>query len=175
MKPFEKGQALSIFIVTGIILMIFHGCAGVGKRLETPEVTLAHITMEQAKGFEAVYQLDLRVFNTNDVALEVRGIDCELEINGKRFAKGVSAAQTTVPAYGTELVQMKVYSSMLEMMTSLVDMVRQVQAKQAVPKLEYKLAGRLRLGGASMMPGSFPFSYAGELNLQEITRHKIAP
>lgn len=175
MKLFLKGRTISIFIATGISLMIFHGCAGVGKRLETPEVTLAHITMEEAKGFEATYHLDLRVFNTNDVALAVKGIDCELEINGKKFAKGVSASQTTVPAYGTELIQMKVYSSMLEMVSSLLDMVRQVQAKQAAPKLAYKITGRLRLGVASMMPGSFPFKYEGELNFQEITRRKTAP
>ncbi|MFC1829882.1 LEA type 2 family protein [Thermodesulfobacteriota bacterium] len=174
MMRFESTQNVLLFITAGLILTFLAGCAGVGKRLETPEVTLAHITVEEAKAFETTYRLDLRVFNTNDVPLKVKGIDCELELNGKKFAKGVSPTETTVPAFGTALIQMEVYASMLEMVSSFLDVVKQVQTKQAVPKLEYKITGRLRLGGDSIMPGSFPFEYEGELNLEEITSGKTS-
>ena len=171
----KKTQRVLLLITTGFILTLLSGCAGVGKRLETPEVTLAHITVQEAKAFETAYRLDLRVFNTNDVPLEIKGIDCELEVNGKTFAKGVSPAETTVPAFGTELIQIEVYASMLEMVSSFLNVVKQVQTQQAVPKLEYTLTGRLRLGGDTIMPGSFPFKYKGELNLEEITSNKNSP
>ncbi|MFH2219325.1 MAG: hypothetical protein ABII68_06670 [Pseudomonadota bacterium] len=64
---------------------------------------------------------------------------------------------------------------MLEMVSSFLNMVREVQSKQAPPNIEYKITGRLSLGGGSMMPGGFPFTYEGELNLQEITRPKTTP
>ncbi|MBW2192369.1 MAG: LEA type 2 family protein [Deltaproteobacteria bacterium] len=175
MKRFQRTRCLSLLIATGITLTLLAGCAGFGKRLEAPEVSLAHITIQESKGFETTYQIDLRVFNTNEIPLEVKGVDCELEINGRKFAKGVSPTETTVPAYGTELLQVEVYSSMLEMVSSFLNMVREVQSKQAPPNIEYKITGRLRLGSGKMLPGSFPFKYEGELNLQEITSGKTSP
>ena len=175
MRRFKRTRSVPMLLTTGIALAMLTACAGVGKRLETPEVSLAHISVQESRGFETAYQIDLRVFNTNDIPLEIKGVDCELEINGRKFAKGVSATETAVPAYGTELVRMEMYSSMLEMVSSFLNMVKEVQSKQAPPNIEYKISGRLRLGAGKMLPGSFPFKYQGELNLQEITSGKNTP
>jgi len=160
------------FTVMVIALTILHGCAGIGRRLESPEVSLAHITIQEVKAFETAFQLQVRVFNFNDVPLEIKGIDCELEINGRKLAKGVSATQTKVPAFGTELVQIQAYSSMLRMVSSMLEMIRSTQSKQMERKLNYKISGRLRLGGDSRMPWSLPFKSQGELNLEGITTGK---
>jgi LEA14-like dessication related protein len=162
-------------IIVGIFLMMLQGCAGLGKRLESPEVSLAHIAVQEVKAFETAFELDLRVFNTNDIPLEIKAIDCELEVNGRKMAKGVSPAQVTVPAFGTELIRMEVYSSMLEMVSSILDMTRSAQSKDVKAKLDYKITGKLRLAGGSMMPGSIPFKYEGELDMQGITTDKASP
>ncbi len=97
---------------------------------------MANISLQEAKAFETIFELDLRVFNTNDVPLEIKGIECVLEVNGNKLAKGVSATQTTVPAFGTELVRMVVYSSMLGMVSSMLDLIRSAQSNQITGKLD---------------------------------------
>ena len=75
------------------VLAILHGCAGIGRRLEPPEVSLAHIAIQEVKALETTFQLHVRVFNFNDVPLEIKGIDCELEINGRKFNKRAGECQ----------------------------------------------------------------------------------
>jgi len=163
---------LCMVVVAG--LMILHGCAGFGRSLESPEISLANISLQEAKAFETTFELDLRVFNNNDVPLEIRGVKCELEVNGNKLAKGVSATQTTVPAFGTEVVRMVVYSSMLGMVSSMLDMIRSAQSDQIAQNLNYKISGRLSIGGDSTMPWSFPFKSQGELDLEGISTGKTS-
>lgn len=172
MIRFRSISITLVCIVAMTGLMILHGCAGIDRRLESPEISLAHIALQDAKAFETTFELDLRVFNTNDVPLEIRGIDCELEINGNKLAKGVSAIQTKVPAFGTELVRMVVYSSMLGVISSMLDMIKSAQSNQIKRILNYKISGRLSIGGDSKMPWSFPFKSQGEFDLEGITTGK---
>ena len=159
---------LATFFCMAVVasLVILQGCAGIGRQLESPDISLAKISIQEAKAFETTFELDLRVFNTNDVPLEIKGIDCELEINGNKWAKGVSATQTKVPAFGTELVRMVVYSSMLGMVSSMLDMIRSTQSNQDAPRLNYKISGRLNIRGDSTIPLRLPFKSQGELNLE---------
>jgi LEA14-like dessication related protein len=136
---------------------------------------MANISLQEAKAFETIFELDLRVFNTNDVPLEIKGIECVLEVNGNKLAKGVSATQTTVPAFGTELVRMVVYSSMLGMVSSMLDLIRSAQSNQITGKLDYKISGRLSIGGDSSMPWSFPFTSQGGLDLEGISTGRTTP
>lgn len=73
-------------------LLVVSGCAGFGQRLETPRVNLIHIRVQEVRFLETILEVQLRVFNTNDVALKIKGIECELELNGQPFAVGVSKA-----------------------------------------------------------------------------------
>jgi LEA14-like dessication related protein len=135
------------------------GCASPGKRLESPRIALAHIEVQESRIFETVLKIDLRVFNTNEVPLEVKGLDCDLELNGKRFAQGVSDITIHIPAQGTAVIPMTVYSS-------LVDMARGFLKAQAEEKLQYKIKGRLRLEGGFMVPSVIPFTSDGEVSLK---------
>jgi LEA14-like dessication related protein len=155
--PFGGGR---IGIVLALYIAIFVlACAGPGKRLESPRISLAHLEVQEAQVFETVFQIALRVFNTNDVPLEVKGIDCSLELNGKDFAHGVSDVNVLIPAHGTERIPMTVYSS-------LVDMARGLLRAQSEEKLKYKIKGRLRLEGGFMVPSTIPFSTEGEISLK---------
>lgn len=144
-----------VFLIFGSLL----GCASPGKRLETPRIALAHIVVQESSIFETVLQIDLRVFNTNQVPLEVKGLECDLELNGKRFAQGVSDVTIQIPAQGTAVIPMTVYSS-------LVDMARGFLKAQAEEKLQYKIKGRLRVDGGFMMPSVIPFNSDGEISLK---------
>ena len=156
MNPFR--QFISLFGGLTVIIFILSGCAVWGKHLESPRLTLANFNVQEIKVFESIFQIELRVFNTNDIPLEIKGLDCDLELNGKRLATGVSNAQLNIPPYETVLVPMTLYSSVL----GVVSVLRSLSKTE---KLEYKLTGRLRLGKGTM-PSVLPFKSQGELPLE---------
>jgi LEA14-like dessication related protein len=136
--------------------MLLTSCAGLGKQLEPPRISLAHIQPQQFTGLEAVFQIQLRVFNTNDVDLQVKGIQAELEINSQPFATGVSKADVKLPAFDTALVPVTIYSSVL-------DIVKGIHGFQNTEQLTYRLKGKLRVGGENMMSTSLPFESEGQV------------
>lgn len=142
------------------MLVAIAGCAAPGRRLEPPRVSLVHIDLQEAKLFESVFKVQLRVFNTNEVPLKIQGGDCALEVNGKRFAQGVTDSATEVPRYGTAIVPMTLYSSMVGMVRSILTLPKE--------ELGYKLAGRLRIEGGFMAPSTIPFSSEGKLSLEDL-------
>ena len=147
-----------------LLLLIIFGCAGVGKRLEPPRVKMANIRPESFNLLETVFEVQLRVFNTNDTPLHIKGVESEIEINGKPFAFGVSESDVTVPAYGTALLPLRVYSSVFDIIKSAVGLQNQDQ-------LNYHIKGKLRLGG-SAFPSTLPFESDGQISLPDIPERK---
>jgi len=151
-----------IFSLVFIALYLF-GCAGLGKRLEPPRISLANIQPQEMAGLEAVFQLQIRVFNTNEVALEVKGIECDLDLNGQNFATGVSNTAVKIPAYGTEIVAVVIYSS-------VINMFKGIYGLQKAEDLSYRLKGKLRLAGGGPGLSVLPFQSEGKVSLNELTR-----
>ena len=150
-----------ISLLCGLILipLMLSGCAGLGRRLEAPRITLANFSVQEIKVFESVFKIELRVFNTNEILLEIKGLNCDLELNGKHLATGVTNVKTDIPSYETGIVPMTLYSSVL-------DVMRVLRGLAKTDKLQYKLTGRLRLGKGAI-PSTIPFTSTGELPLQE--------
>ena len=144
-----------ILLVTAI-----YGCAGVGQRLEPPRVKMANIRPESFNVLETVFEVQLRVFNTNDTALQIKGVECKIDLNGKEFAIGVAASDVEVPAYGTALLPVRVYSSVFDIIKSAVGLQNQ-------DRLQYRIKGKLRLGG-SAFPSMLPFESDGHISLPDI-------
>ena len=156
---FRITKSFTVFLISAISALSLAGCAGVGKTLEPPRVTLANIQVKEVKAFETVFQIELRVFNTNDIPIEIKGIDCELELNGRKFASGVSKVEKEIPSYGTDTVPITLYSSVLEM-------VRGVLNLPGKEKLQYEISGRVRLGGGPLVPSVVPFKSEGAFSLE---------
>ena len=149
------GRMRGILLVA-VFLVLLAGCAGVGRRLEPPRVQIAGIALRQMQGLEAVFQVDLRVMNGNETAVEIRGVDCSLEINGKPFAAGISRTEVKVGPFDTGIVPVTVYSSVIDMARRLADFPNQ-------KTLSYHISGRVQLG-AGAIPPVIPFSAKGTLN-----------
>ena len=153
-----------ILIPSVLLLLIIFGCAGVGKHLEPPRVKMANIRPESFNLLETIFEVQLRVFNTNDTPLHIKGVESEIEINGKPFAFGVSESDVAVPAYGTALLPLRVYSSVFDIIKSAVGLQNQDQ-------LNYHIKGKLRLGG-SAFPSTLPFESEGQISLPDIPERK---
>jgi LEA14-like dessication related protein len=160
-RGFSRSHIVWVAIITllWVPLLTLSGCAGICKKLEPPRITLANILVQEVQVFESVFQIELRVFNTNDVSLEIRGLDCELALNQRHFASGVSDIKTTIPPYGTAKIPIVVYSS-------VIDVVRGVIGLQDNENLRYDITGHLRLEGGPTLPSSIPFKSEGEITLK---------
>jgi len=158
-------KTISAFLRLGLIacLLLAIGCAGLGKTLEAPRVSLADVRLEEVKGIENVVHMQIRVFNTNDVPLKIKGIDCELSMNGKRLATGVSKVDQEIPAYDTALIPLTLYSSVVDLFRGLISL-------QGKDKVTFSLAGKLRVEGGLWMPSAIPFSAENELSLDALIK-----
>jgi len=143
-----------------LILLTLWGCAGLGRHLESPRIQLANIQVKEVNVLETAFQVQLRLFNTNDIALEVKGFECEIEINGQPFALGVADTEVKIPAYGTEIAPILVYSS-------VIDMLKGVFGLKEKEQLRYRLKGKLRLGG-NAFPSVLPFESEGIISLKDL-------
>lgn len=150
-----------------VLLACLTGCASLAPSLEKPRLHLVDLQPIPGGSMEAAFRMDLRVTNPNDVPLEIRGLDCRLEINDRTLAAGVSDAQLSVPRYGTALLPVTVYSSMADVLIVTIRLARDAQRTGAAPAIRYRLAGHLRV--AREVSGSFRLSFAseGELALDE--------
>jgi len=143
-------------LLLGMFFLV--GCAGPGIKLEPPRITLTNIQVQEIKVFESVFQIDLRVVNPNDVTIDIKGLDCELELNDKKFASGVSNKSIKVSSFDTAVVPITMYSSVLDLAKGLFD----ASKKQM---MNYRLKGRIHLGSSLSVPLVIPFESEGELSL----------
>ena len=153
----KLNRRLPLITILSLGLMLA-GCAGLGKPLEPPHVSLADIRVESFTGFETVFQIQLRVINTNDTDLNVKGLEAQLEINEQPFATGVSNTPVKIPSFGTELVTVALYSSVIKMF-------RSVYGLHESEELKYRLNGKLRVSGDSTFATTLPFESAGEVTM----------
>ena len=159
MKYSIKSNNIIIFLF--LIYLNLLGCATIGK--EPPRVHVVDLQIQEVRAFETVLKMELRVINMNDMEVRINGMECDLEINNKPFATGVSDQKTTIPAFGTTIVPVIVYSSVL-------NVVRSVVGLKGKEKIEYRLKGHLHLEGDVLVPSSVPFESGGELSLKDITQ-----
>ncbi len=143
-----------------LICLVAIGCAGWGKPLEAPRITLADLRVQESRKLETAIEVVLRVTNPNETALDIRGWHADLELNDRTFAHGASAASALVPPFGSETLSLVMHSSVIDLFRTLLALPRQ-------ETLRYRLKGRLRTeaaGGPAFLPfeseGAFAFSPA---------------
>ena len=146
-----------------LLLLCLAACAGLGARPSPPRVSLADIRVQEIKLFETVFQVQMRVFNTSDSALAIEGIEADLDLNGKPFARGVGRSRITIPPFGTELVTLDVYSSAMNMVALLLEAMKERRTSQdTLDRFGYRLQGRLHLGRTGRI-SALPFASEGNL------------
>ncbi len=133
---------------------VLGGCASLGRVLEPPEVSVVNLTPEAASGFEQRFQVELRIANPNERALEVTGLRFELDVNGERLARGQTGESVTVPRLGDATLTVPAT-------TTVMDVLRQVLAMPNATGVTYRVRGRVFLAG--FFPPSIDFDREDEL------------
>ena len=157
MKQRTRTPLHCFFTVALMLLAVgMSGCAS----LESPRISLSNMGLQQTTGFETVLQVSLRVLNPNDIDLNIRGVDCTLEINGKPFARGISNTAVQVPAFGSATLPITVYSSAVDIARGLINMPGREE-------VSYELKGRVRLEKTGWLISKLPFSSRGTVSLKD--------
>jgi LEA14-like dessication related protein len=158
-----SGSTRALFVM--IALLLLGGCAGLNPESE-PRVSLANLQVQEVRGLETVFLVELRILNPDDTALQLRGIDCELIVDGRPFATGLSGGSYEVPPYGSLTMPVRLYASMLDMVSSVVARLQQPPPRSgAVEPLRYEVTGHVRLAGGIGGTRTLPFASKGELSL----------
>lgn len=167
MKQISPTRMRSLCAGAALLAIVATGCAGIGKSLQAPDIRLAGLSVDEVDLFETVLQLKLRVINGNDIPLALKGIQCELELNGKSVATGVSKTPVTIPALGSDTVTVSVYSSMFHIASSFFRIAQTETAKTGHPDLTYRLKGRIHLETSGLTPTTIPFKSTGNISLED--------
>jgi LEA14-like dessication related protein len=150
------------------LALLLVGCATLGRDFEKPQVHIAGIRMVGIQGFESTFQVDLRVINPNGMALPLEGVVCDLALNGHHLAKGVANPGADIPAYGTALIPVTIYASLIDMVGLAHRLIQGSQRNAPPEKWSYAVTGQLDMGG-SLWPGKLPFDAKGEIDIGELT------
>jgi len=145
-----------IHIVLALSLLTLSACSNL-RSIEPPTITLAGIEPLNMTLFEQTYMLKLRVQNPNDFDLPLEAMNYVLELNGSRFANGVSRKSVTIPAYDSAIIETEVISSLVSLFGQLQDF-----ALKGAGSMQYRLLGDVNVGNWDTR---IPFEYDGELNL----------
>ena len=129
-------SALFVLLVFGVLL--FGGCASL-RYPEPIDVIMAGVEPLQGQGLELRMLVKLRIQNPNDLPLDFNGVSLQMDVQGRRFATGVSDAVGSVPRFGETIVSVPVSISVFRVLRQAMDVV----TNEYRGKLEYEMTGRL--------------------------------
>jgi len=111
----------------------------------------------QGEGLELRMLVKLRIQNPNDVPLDFNGVSVEMDVQGKRFATGVSDAGGSVPRFGEVIVAVPVSISVFRVARQVMGVV----TDEYHGKLAFEMTGKL----AGPAFNSVHFKSTGEFTL----------
>lgn len=129
-------SALLVLLAFGVLL--FGGCASLQRR-EPVEVIMVGVEPLQGEGLELRMLVKLRIQNPNDLPLDFNGVSVEMDVQGKRFATGVSDAGGSVPRFGETIVDVPVSISVFRIARQAMG----VMTNEYRGKLAYEMTGKL--------------------------------
>jgi LEA14-like dessication related protein len=101
---------------TSLVLFSFivAGCSTLPNR-DPLNIDVAGIEPLQGEGLELRLSVRVRIQNPNDTAIVYSGAALDLDLNGRKLARGVADVMGTVPRYGEVVLDIPVTISALSM------------------------------------------------------------
>jgi len=136
------------FVLAAFAGLLLSGCAGL-QHSEPIDVIMVGAEPLQGEGLELRMLVKLRIQNPNDTPLDFNGVSVRMDVQGKRFATGVSDAAGSVPRFGEAIVDVPVSISVFRIARQAMGAMN----NDFNGKLEYELSGRL--AGPAFKSASF--------------------
>lgn len=154
---FWSSARCSVIAFTLVAGVLAGACTRPPVAMQPPQVTLAGISLVGLDLLEQRYEIRLRVQNPNRFDFIIEGMQYQVEINDKIFARGLSNHRVSIPQNDMRTVSVEVVST-------LADVLHQLQvAEQEGPEvLRYRVSGTLMLHNHA---NDVPFDHRGEIRL----------
>ncbi|MEW8247957.1 MAG: LEA type 2 family protein [Candidatus Thiodiazotropha endolucinida] len=140
-----------------LLLQILSGCASLQTQEERVRVTIADLKPLESTLMEQRYLVKIRLQNRSNEELNIDGMSFDLDLNGKRFASGVSNQEATVQGFSESILEVKLSSTVF----GLIKQFGVLQERQN-GTFDYQISGRLSTPDSII---SLPFNEKGEINL----------
>jgi LEA14-like dessication related protein len=147
---------IALLLPFALAAMLSAGCTGLQGR-QPIDVIVAGVEPLKGAGLELRLLIKLRVQNPNDTPIDFTGVSLRMDVQGKRFATGVSNTAGSVPRFGESIVEVPVSISLLRIARQAVG----VMSSEYHGKLAYDMTGHL----AGTAFRSVRFRSTGELTL----------
>lgn len=157
---------IALLLPFALAAMLSAGCTGLQGR-QPIDVIVAGVEPLKGAGLELRMLVKLRVQNPNDTPIEFNGVSIRMDVQGKRFATGVSDVAGTVPRFGEAIVEVPVSISLFRIARQAVG----VMSDEYRGKLGYDMTGHL--AGATFR--SVRFRSTGEFTLPTEIFEREAP
>jgi len=152
----------AVFLLT-LAISLTWSCATMRPSLEAPRVSLVSISQQPSSGMETTFELELRLINPNDIAINLKGIDCRVEINDSTIASGVSNEAATLPALDTIVYPVTAYASASDFIMLMVRLMADNSGSPEDFELNYSLRGRVFLANGMSGMNRLSFKSEGDL------------
>ena len=143
-------------IIVLVMVLMLAACAGpASKPLIEPNVQVRDLEITDAtlSGIDAIVTLD--VGNPNDVRLSARGLSYELFVSGNKLVSGQDDSSISVPAFGSETIELPVRLSYFGLIETLPEILRTGNAA-------YTVKGSIK---TSIFSYAIPFTKEGDFKL----------
>lgn len=158
-----KANKVSVRIAGALLLiLILSGYAGCGRLFEQPGFKIHSVHIKKIGNLEAFFRVDIEVYNPNFISLEIKSIECEVEVDGKTVASVDYEVNALIPSRGSAIVPFEVHSTSFDIISNLLNILKS-NRKSENKKIEYKINGKINLGSPFYAPSSIPFDSKGNL------------
>ena len=137
----------------GLLLVFLSACIGLSK---APEINLAGVDLIGLGLFEQRFVLKLAIRNPNDLALSIKTLNFDIELDGHHFAKGASEKPLTVASRGEAVLEVMSVSHL----STILDLMRDAR-QNGRTRVAFRIYGRAEIDGI----GRIPFERTGEIPL----------
>jgi LEA14-like dessication related protein len=140
----------SFFLLGAICVASVAACSSLPRQLAPPRVELVELRLLQASFDGQRFAVRVQLNNPNAVAIPVRMLEFDVRLAGEGLLDGRSVAPFTLPAGGSQAVDIEIFSNLVSSATRLLALVQGPQNM-----LEYELQGELTLDAALREPLGF--------------------
>ncbi|MDH3646566.1 MAG: LEA type 2 family protein [Gammaproteobacteria bacterium] len=159
----SRSQKRFTFMILGIfasimLLASLSGCSTLQSPFQQPVVKLANVQLVELGLLQQTYGVTLQVDNPNGYTLPIKGVTYAVKLAGQDFASGLTPNGFSIPANGSDQVQVEVRTNLLESLGHLGRMLA-----DGPQNVDYELNGDIQID--LPLIGAIPFSRSGTIPL----------
>lgn len=141
-----------------LVLAGLSGCSTLQSQFQQPTVKLANVVLLEAGLLQQTYGITLQVDNPNGFSLPIKGVNYNVRLAGQDFASGLTPNGFTIPANGSDQVQVEVRTNLLESIGHLSRML-----SGGPQDIDYEMSGDIQVN--LPLIGAIPFNRSGTIPL----------